>query len=340
VNGRSALGVALAILLVALFVGAILLFVRGRPDAPAGPEAGEPRAGDWYRVYFTEPRYPDGAETRRGGIDERFVEFVDSAARTLDVAVYDFDLENAARALARARSRGVAVRMVLDSDTIENTREPEVQHALAIVREGGVPLIGDERQGIMHHKFAVRDGEEVWTGSWNMTVGDTYRLNNNAVRLRSAELATHFSTEFEEMFVQGRFGPSKPRTGPPPPIQIGPAWVQALFSPGEGVARRIAERVSEAQSEINFMAFSFTHDLIGRAAIDRARAGVQVAGVFETTGSQTRFSEYTTMKQAGLMVYQDGKRSATQWDDHATLDRPGRSDGRLSLSPGGGAGCA
>jgi len=31
-----------------------------------------------------------------------------------------------------------------------------------------------------------------------------------------------------------------------------------------------------------------------------------VAGVFERTGSQTRFSEYGAMTQAGLEVYQDG----------------------------------
>jgi phosphatidylserine/phosphatidylglycerophosphate/cardiolipin synthase-like enzyme len=45
---------------------------------------------------------------------------------------------------------------------------------------------------------------------------------------------------------------------------------------------------------------------MGKAVLDRAKAGVSVAGVFEKTGSETRFSEFGIMKQAGLDVYQDG----------------------------------
>ena len=307
------IGIAAAILLALVVGAAMLFFVRGRsampvaqPAAPAAQPAPARHAGGWYDVYFTDPKYPDRPETRGGGIDERLVEFVDAASRTLDVAVYDFDLENVAQALARARARGVQVRMVTDSDTIGNERDEHIQRALRILSQGGIPLVGDERQSIMHHKFAVRDREEVWTGSWNFTVGDTYRLNNNAVRMRSAELAAQFTGEFEEMFVQRKFGTAKPRSGPPAPLQIDQARVQALFSPGEGVGARIAERVSQARSAVNFLAFSFTHDAIGRAVQERARTGVPVQGVFETTGSETRFSEFTAMKQAGLNVYQDG----------------------------------
>src|SRR5262249_25226967 len=79
-----------------------------------------------------------------------------------------------------------------------------------------------------------------------------------------------------------------------------------LFSPEDGVAAKLAERVSQAQSEIRFLAFSFTQDAIGQAVISRAKAGAKVVGVFEKTGSETRFSEYGAMKQAGLEVYQDG----------------------------------
>ena len=45
----------------------------------------------------------------------------------------------------------------------------------------------------MHHKFAVVDEAIVMTGSWNFTEGDTYRLNNNAVIVRSAQLAENFT---------------------------------------------------------------------------------------------------------------------------------------------------
>jgi phosphatidylserine/phosphatidylglycerophosphate/cardiolipin synthase-like enzyme len=276
-----------------------------KPETATKPSS-PPAPNGLYEIYFTTPVYPDKPETRHGGIDEKFVAYVDASTKTLDVAAYEFDLENVAQAMVRAKSRGVAIRMVTDSDTVNATRDEATQKALKILRDAGIPIVPDERAPIMHHKFAVRDGEEVWTGSWNLTVGDTYRLNNNAVRMRSPELAKAYTTEFEGMFVQKKFNLPRPRNQVNPPIQVGNMKVQVLFSPEDGVAAKVAERVSQAQTEIRFLAFSFTHDGIGQAVLARAKAGVKVAGVFEKTGSETRFSEYGAMKQAGLEVYQDG----------------------------------
>jgi phosphatidylserine/phosphatidylglycerophosphate/cardiolipin synthase-like enzyme len=313
--------VLLAVVVLAVAVGTTL---RARPlDADrawrAGlaeaPAAGPAAAGAWYEIYFTEPQYPDRPEARRGGIDERFVAFIDDAQRSLDIAVYEFDLDNVAEALARAQRRGVAVRMVMDSDTLENTRDARraqrerdeaTRQAVAKLRGAGIPIVGDGRQAIMHHKFAVRDGEEVWTGSWNFTSGDTYRLNNNAVRLRSRELAENFTAEFRKLFEARQFGPQKPKGVPHPSIAIGSARIETYFAPQDGVAARVAARVREARQSLHFLAFSFTHDGIAQAVLERAQAGVAVSGVFERTGSETRFSAFGKFKQAGLDVYQDG----------------------------------
>ena len=45
---------------------------------------------------------------------------------------------------------------------------------------------------------------------------------------------------------------------------------------------------------------------MGDAILERAQAGVEVRGVFENTGSQTRFSEYGRLREAGLDVRRDG----------------------------------
>ncbi len=281
-----------------------------RPGGGAGPTATGPSpspvATGPYEIYFTTPTYPDRPENRGGGVDERFVAYVDAATKTLDVAAYEFDLENVALALVRAKARGVAVRMVTDSDTVNAVRDEVTQKALKIVGDAGIQIVPDERSAIMHHKFAVRDGEEIWTGSWNLTVGDTYRLNNNALRMRSQELARAFTEEFETMYVHKRFGAGRARGNVAPPVQVGAIRVQVLFAPEDGVAERVTERISQASDQIRFLAFSFTHDAIGQAVLGRGRGGVSVAGVFERTGSETRFSEFGPLKQAGLDVYQDG----------------------------------
>jgi phosphatidylserine/phosphatidylglycerophosphate/cardiolipin synthase-like enzyme len=233
------------------------------------------------------------------------VTLIDSAQRTVDVAIYDFDLENVAQALARAKGRGARVRMVTDTDTIQQ-KDPAVRSALAVVRNADIPIVGDNRRPIMHHKFVVVDGQAVLTGSWNFTTGDTYRLNNNAVIFRSPQLAANFAGEFEKMFTDRKFGPNKPSGVPYPRITIGSATVSTYFSPQDKPADSLIQAINGAASTIDFLAFSFTHDGIGQAVMDRGKAGVKVRGVFETTGSETRFSEFGRMREAGLEVYQDG----------------------------------
>jgi phosphatidylserine/phosphatidylglycerophosphate/cardiolipin synthase-like enzyme len=158
----------------------------------------------------------------------------------------------------------------------------------------------------MHHKFVVVDGQAVLTGSWNFTIGDTYRLNNNAVILRSSELAENYTAEFEKMFEDGKFGPNKPKGVPNSRIMVGSTTIETHFASADDPSARLVELLRDARQRIDFLAFSFTHDEIGQAVLDRGKAGVRVRGVFETTGSETRFSEFGRMKQAGLEVYQDG----------------------------------
>jgi phosphatidylserine/phosphatidylglycerophosphate/cardiolipin synthase-like enzyme len=61
-----------------------------------------------------------------------------------------------------------------------------------------------------------------------------------------------------------------------------------------------------SRTRVDFLAFSFTHDALGQAVTQRGRAGSRVRGVFESTGSETRYSEFGPLKAAGFEVYQDG----------------------------------
>jgi phosphatidylserine/phosphatidylglycerophosphate/cardiolipin synthase-like enzyme len=109
------------------------------------------------------------------------------------------------------------------------------------------------------------------------------------------------------MFSQRKFGPSKPKGSPNPRLSIGGTRVETYFSPQDDVAERLIALVDgEAQRHLYFMAFSYTHDGLGQSMVRRAQAGATVQGVFETTGSNTTYSEYGRLKQAGLDVYQDG----------------------------------
>jgi phosphatidylserine/phosphatidylglycerophosphate/cardiolipin synthase-like enzyme len=291
-------------ILASVLFGLRLFFQHFPPVAIASPSPtssvnlSTSQAAAWYAIHFTSPQYPDEPRYHQGGVDERLIDFISSVQRSIDIAVYDFDLINVAEALIAARDRGVTVRLVTDSDNAG-------ERAVSLLRQSGIAVVEDDRGDLMHNKFAVADGRFVWTGSWNFTEKDTYNYNNNAVLIESVDLARNYETVFEEMFTHKRFG-----RGRPPTLRtrflIRGVMVESYFSPEDQVSSKIIARLREAQRQIDFMVFSFTRDDIGQALLERAQAGVVVRGVFESTGSETRFSEFGRLQQAGLDVRQDG----------------------------------
>jgi phosphatidylserine/phosphatidylglycerophosphate/cardiolipin synthase-like enzyme len=250
-------------------------------------------------VYFTNPDDPN-AGSFRGGPDAKLAEAIDQAQVSVDMAILEFNLWSLRDALLRAQQRGVEVRLVTDSDSLE---DDEIRD----LKEAGIPVIGDRREGLMHNKFVVIDGQEVWTGSVNYTTTDGYFNNNHLVRLFSRRLAENYSVEFNEMFEDDLFGPDIRAATPNPYFQVNGIQVENYFSPDDGTAKRLAELLSNAQESIHFLAFSFTSDPLANVILERAEAGVTVSGVFETSQAISNIGgDYQRMLDAGLDVHLDG----------------------------------
>ena len=171
----------------------------------------------------------------------------------------------------------------------------------------GLTIVGDEGEGRMHNKFVIIDQQEVWTGSMNFTGTGTYDDNNNLVRIDSAQVAQDYTTEFEEMYSDRRFGAGSPANTPHPTVTVDGAQLEVRFSPDDGVENRLVELVHNAQTSVTVMAFSFTSDALAEALLDQARDGVRVRVVLdeEQAGSNTG-GEYQRLKDAGIDVRLDG----------------------------------
>lgn len=266
-----------------------------------------PASGEWYELYFTAPKNPDTPEDHTGGLDEAVAQSLYGARQSIDVAGYEIDLPLVADALVAAHQRGVVVRVVTDSDNVDEEQIGQMEDA-------GVPVVGDRREALMHDKFIVIDRARVWTGSMNYTVNGVYRNNNNLIKIESGDLAQNYSAEFEEMFTRDEFGPTSAADTPFPRLSLGGTPVENHFSPEDGVEPRLVELVNSAQRSIYFLAFSFTSDPIGDAMLARAEAGVTVQGVFERSqvASNGPASEYERLRAAGLDVRLD----ANQYNMH------------------------
>jgi phosphatidylserine/phosphatidylglycerophosphate/cardiolipin synthase-like enzyme len=271
------------------------------PENETGPfPRGEAGSTDrWYRVYFTVPVGEEGRNFR-GGPDAALCDAIRQARLSVDLAVYELDLWSVRDALKEIQHNGVIVRVVTDSDQLA---DPEIQALL----EAGIPVSGDNRESLMHDKFAVIDRREVWTGSMNLTVSSAYLSNNNLLRVISPELAENYRVEFEEMFAGDQFGAGSPANTPYPLVSVGATRIETYFSPEDGTAERLLALIRSAQKSIYFLAYSFTSDEIGAALLERAQAGVDVAGVLDESQALTNSgAEYERLRAQGLEVYLDG----------------------------------
>jgi phosphatidylserine/phosphatidylglycerophosphate/cardiolipin synthase-like enzyme len=170
----------------------------------------------------------------------------------------------------------------------------------------GILVVDDNRSGLMHDKFWIFDNQIVWTGSTNITVNGTTLNNNNSVVINSPDLAFIYELEFEEMFSGGEFGKTSTSTVPLQHLTLNDTPIAVFFGAEDQVAAQLTRLIQSANFSIEFMAFSFTHDEMGSAMIERFEEGVDVVGIFETRGSETAFSEMPQMFCLGIPVRQDG----------------------------------
>ena len=253
---------------------------------------------DWYEVYFTSPKIPfDNIVT--GGIENHLIEKINASQSSIDLAVYEFDLEDVAQALIAAHNRGVNVRVIYDNEF----SDPDPQ--IAEVQKAGIKTVPDNRNAFMHNKFFVFDGTCIWTGSFNISVNAAYRNNENALYFCSDEVAKNYTTEFNELF-SGKFGASSPADTPFPEFTIQGIKIENYFAPEDHVMDQVVAEVLTAKESIHFMAFSFTSDSLGKAMIDDMEKQVKVQGVFESPGADSQYSECKPLLDKGADVTLDG----------------------------------
>ena len=269
-------------------------------DADVGGSRQITAGGDWYDIYFTNPFCPP-EEEREGGIDEFIAADIMNAGFQVDIAAFDLDSPAIYEALVSAEEQGTFVRVVVDD---EHTPESIINR----LRRNGISVVIDDRSALMHNKFVIIDQEVLWTGSTNFSSNGIFCNNNNLVRFTSVDLAANYAIEMDEMYDEREFGARSPENTLQQ-LSVNGIQIENYFSPETRVAPIVASEVAQANSEILFMAFSFTHDEVGETVLERARDGVEVRGVFETTGSETTYSYYPDFLEAGLnnlQVRQDG----------------------------------
>ena len=213
--------------------------------------------------------------------------FIDEAAHSLDLAQYDFALgESNARivgdAVRRAADRGVRMRFAYNVDHANPIPVPPPPEPDALLI-ASLPVEGKAIAGVpdlMHHKFVVRDGRDVWTGSLNWTDDSWTRQENVIAVVHDEPLARAFVLDFEQLWQTTDVA----RSG-----VVEPRWVDGLrawFTPGYGeeLSVHIAKRIRLARRRVRICSpVITTGPVLGTLAQVVADRSVEVAGCVDAT---------------------------------------------------------
>ena len=240
----------------------------------------------------------DGKQ-RAEEVAARLVGFLQEARVSLAIALYDIRLpgevgDRVADALRGAAARGVQVRMLYNTGSARRIpvpappkTRPELLEALPFPTRD-VPGVPD----LMHHKYVVRDGDAVWSGSTNWTIDSWQRQENAIVVVSSEPVARAFLQNFEELWETRDVARSG--HGEPDEIAVGGATVRAWFCPGHGraLSHRIAHAIDHAKRVRVASPVISSGPILGTLAQVVSDRGADVAGVVDATQIAQVFEQW------------------------------------------------
>ncbi|CAE7200377.1 unnamed protein product [Symbiodinium pilosum] len=239
--------------------------------------------------------FPDDAS---GSGLARLLEVLDSARRTLDIAVFSISYKPLAEALVRAHRRGVMVRILSDDMQAkqQNSAVPD------LIREGLQLRLDVSEKFHMHHKFVISDDATLISGSLNWTHAAVERGNENVVISRRSALCRRFALEFERVWAAFQDG----NVAKAPPAEFD-GNVAALFFPESQMQNvgLILTELQGARSSIEIAIFTLTLDTLTDTLLKKHQQGLRVRIITDNRQAAVPGADAQRLHQAGLEVRTD-----------------------------------
>jgi len=258
-----------------------------------------PDVSPFITTYFTDPAIK-GKNSPGQAVFTALIQDINAAQQSIDVAMYNFTSRDVSEALIQASNRGLAVRVVVDSDALDRLDLPRFKKA-------GAYVLGDRRESLMHNKFVIIDGRILWTGSLNLSASGAENDENVMARIKSPELAANYLIKFNQMAAEDKFGPDSRAVTSITRFDLEGRPVENYFSPEDRIDTRLVSLVGGAKESVHILAYSFTLDRLADALIKAQKNGVEVRGVFDReSAEENQGADFDRLQKVGLDVRLDG----------------------------------
>lgn len=250
------------------------------------------------KVFFTRPvdlsvSTGSSAVYLPGTAADTVIALIKKAKKSIDLAIYNMNIDQIGYALNQAKARGVRVRVIYDGSTTNSS----------IYVLQGIPTLASPQGGsysIMHNKFMVvdcdsDDANDAWllTGSMNFTSNQVNTDANNFLMIQDKSLALAYRMEFEEMWggngdqpnpSASKFGPYK-TNNTPHYFNVGGRPLESWFSPSDGVTSKIISAIHSAGTSLFIPTNLITRNDIADAIAKRRAQNVMVKVVVDDDAS-------------------------------------------------------
>jgi len=249
------------------------------------------------RIRFNGQSFPSVAFRPDQPVTAQIIKAVETAEKSIDIALYEFRQKEVLKALGEARRRGVKIRVIVDfKSAFPARREGQSywpQRALelqSLIDQGfDVTILrGIQRYGIMHNKVAIFDGKLALFGSFNWSYTsernhfENINFFNDAKRIEGLQAYWDYLRGNSVPFAQA-LEHAWPQEVPAPPRDEAPdvlfnrvrfpAW---MFSPDRAVEDAVVQAIETADVSIDLSMFTLTSPRIVKALLEAKQEGVKV----------------------------------------------------------------
>jgi len=139
-------------------------------------------------TYFTK---------KDGNLDKILIKEINTAQKTLDVAIYSITKEDIANAIIEAKKRNVDVKVITDKQESASKYQKVI---LDKFKANNIPVKINSHAGLMHLKLSIIDDKTALGGSYNYTESATKNNDENLIVMRMPNIVSDYSTEVNTMW--------------------------------------------------------------------------------------------------------------------------------------------
>ena len=224
---------------------------------------------------------------------------INNAKSTIDMAIYGYSSTPAIEdAIKKAKSRGVKIRLVYDTDKNRSNIYPDTFGFIKLIPDNMSDTSSHEIGNTMHNKFYVFDGKIVITGSANLSHTDMSGFNSNSIIvINSEKIADFYTNEFNQMY-SGKFHNDKKSV----PDKIS-GNIKVYFSPQDkAIENEILPLIRNAKKYIYIPAFVITEKRMTSELINAKNRGVEIKIIADALNTSTKHSKHKELRSAGIEV--------------------------------------